>query len=410
MPLIATLFFEPLDVLVFRDHRPFVAGQHFLARSVFPLPSVFFGALRTALFERAGVRFGPFNSKENPFDALTADDRALLGDTDEPGALQLEGPLLALKEDTTKAPSVLLPWPRDLDVDKTKDEALPVYPAYPRPTPGRSLRWRSQSSEGSLHPLTHLPTSDLPRGGKPDKTRRLLTAEGALKYISASAKGATRLDLTPCVDFVPERCILTHEERTGIARTRAESPQDLDPLTVEESMLYTVRTWRLTRGAGFLIDLHLADHQRALKDHLDQILGKIDRGLVRLGGKGHLASVTVYPAPDSPLESLRRTTSTIARSATDAARKAWCLTPSVLDPAPHTMVLGDTLRLGGVNLRGTAKNPRGPRPLVPALAPGAVVFLDKPSALTSHLNAPPGHPACAGYGVHLSISYTLPGA
>ena len=359
MPPIATLFFEPLDVLVFRDHRPFVAGQHFLARSVFPLPSVFFGALRAALFEHAGVRFGSFDSRENPFSALRdkPDDRALLGDADEPGALQLQGPLLALKEDSTKTPSVLLPWPRDLDVGKTESETgwledwctceafrdldvgktesetLSVYPAYPRSTSGSSsLRWHSDNNH--LHPLNHLPQSDLPRDGKPDKTRRLLTAEGALKYVSASAKGAARLDLTPCVDFVPERCILIHEERTGIARTRAESSHELDPLTVEESMLYTIQTWRLAPGAGFLVDLHLADHHRALAHRLHDLLAQINHGLIRLGGKGHLARVTVDRTAESPLESLRHKASTSTRSTTTTARKAWCLTPAPSTPPP----------------------------------------------------------------------------
>ncbi len=407
MQPIATLFFEPLDVLVFRDHRPFVAGQHFLARSVFPLPSVFFGALRTVLFERAGVRFGAFN--EDPFCALESDDRALLGDADEPGALQLEGPLLAMKDEATQAPSVFLPWPRDLDVGKPQNETLPVYPAYPRPTAGTSLRWRLQSPQGALHQLTHLPASALPRDGKPDTEARLLTAAGAQKYCSASANGTPHVDLTRDADFVRERCVLTREQRTGIARTRADADHP-DPLTVEESMLYTVETWRLARGAGFLVDLHLADHQPAREARLRNLLAGIHGALVRLGGKGHLARVTIYPGQDSPLESLRQTTSKIAESVTATARKAWCLTPSVLERMDHTMVLGDTLRLGGVNLRATKQGPRGPRPLVGALAPGAVVFLDKPTALTPHLSAPPGHPACAGYGVHLSIPYTRPGA
>ena len=57
---------EPLDVLLFRDGKPFSAGADHLARSVFPpFPSTFAGFIRSRLYldagknwKRAGKMFG----------------------------------------------------------------------------------------------------------------------------------------------------------------------------------------------------------------------------------------------------------------------------------------------------------------------------------------------------------------
>ncbi len=46
-----SLLIEPLDVLLFRDGRPFSAGMDHLAGSVFPpLPSTIAGFIRSRLF------------------------------------------------------------------------------------------------------------------------------------------------------------------------------------------------------------------------------------------------------------------------------------------------------------------------------------------------------------------------
>lgn len=429
MPPIATLFFEPLDVLLFRDHRPFMAGQHFLARSTFPRPSVFFGAIRAALFERADVRFGPFG--HDPFSGLSAENRALLGDASATGALELAGPLLARRSPKPTDPlELLLPWPRDLDpaagdpAARQLKDAKPVvrkyFPAYPQGAPGTSLRLHVQGKTPSVHELPLLPKSDLPRDGKPEKKRRRLTHEGALRYARATAAGQRSVMLTDHEHVVDEESVLEREYRTGHARTRAEDPGSADPLTVEESMLYTVEALRLAPGAGFLVDLSLSADKQEHEPRLRALLASLDRAIVRLGGKGHLARVTCHAGEHSPLDKLRQEITKLQQVTGEAkpppaGLKAWCLTPSLVDPERHTMILGDTTRLGGINLQ----KPRGPRPLLGALSPGSVVFLreeasrdqkareeDEKAAYARGLEL--GHPRRAGYGVHFLLPFSLP--
>lgn len=399
-----TLFFEPLDVLVFRDHRPFLAGQNFLARSTFPLPSVFFGALRAALFERAGVRFTG-DRNEDPFAALSDTDRQLLGDADTPGLLELAGPLLARRRDDDL--DLFFPWPRDLDVAPRKDDPdhLDVHPVVPSPHRA-GLRWTGVKMAPLDAPLpARVAAVEL---DKPSEERLLLTEAGARAYLQASAAGLADFSLTP-PDFVHEKLLMTKEPRTGIARTRGEDGPD--PLVVDESMLYTVETWRLSPGTGFAVGLSLPDSPH--EAHLRELLADLHRAPLRLGGKGHLARVHRL---DRPL--LRDLD--VPRLTSPAGFKSWCLTPSLLDPAAEprpTLVLGDTLRLGGINLRGkSGKGKPVPRPLVGALDRGAVLYFPATSTdLSARIRtaneargSDSGHPLHAGYGLHAWIPYAQP--
>ena len=408
MTHIATLFFEPLDVLVFRDHRPFLAGQHFRARSRFPLPSVFFGALRAALFERAGARF---DRDHDPFETLAPSDRALLGDAASAGLLELAGPILARRECDSIAP--LLPWPRDLDLELHTDEErksdADVTAHLVVPAQGLAdLRWRGGELVRLEKPLPRRIGAST--GEKPTKERLLLTTAGAAAYARASATGSASFDLRYGEGCERERCILTKEIRSGIALARADS--GADPRSVEESMLFSVETWRLARAHGFAVDLSLAEADVATHgDRLRALLKQINGTPLRLGGKGHLARITCLENPLlAPLDKALSAAS--IKSGTPA--KSWCLTPSLIDPATAQpapcMVLGESIRLGGVNLRGRR---RGPRPLVGALVPGSVLFFDRvddPSVLDRALHADPhgeehGHPSSAGYGAHRLLPY-----
>lgn len=412
-----TLFFEPLDVLVFRDHRPFMAGQHFLARGVYPLPSVFFGAIRAALFERVGVRFTRWD--DNPFTQLTPQAREVLGDAEVPGCLELAGPLLARRTGPAGRLEVYLPWPRDLDIGASAHAAHsdgpPVLDAFPvGPSPRRAgLRWRpGEENRSSMSTLDHpLPASDRP-AGKPTKTRYLLTARGAEKYARASAEGQSDFKLTAAsVDICDERDLLIKERRTGIARARADN--GVDPLTVDESMLFTVETWRLAERVGFAVDISLsATAQEHARWFHEQVAG-LQHATVRLGGKGHLARIHVI---DGPL--LADLDARLPPAKTPGIYKAWNLTPSLLDPASATprpaMVLGDTTRLGGINLRATKGRRPGPRPLIGALGPGSVVvYADEhiPDELHRQIDEanrrgePHGHHRRAGYGIHRLLPY-----
>lgn len=59
------LFIEPIDVWFFRDNKPFIAAQNFVARSMFPpTPQTVLGALRTAYLEQEQVDWAAFGRGE----------------------------------------------------------------------------------------------------------------------------------------------------------------------------------------------------------------------------------------------------------------------------------------------------------------------------------------------------------
>jgi len=93
------VLFDPLDVLFFRDSRPFAAGDASAAHSGFPLPSVFYGALRTHLLARAGVDFEAYADAERRPTEVPGDLLDVVGTPAQPGTLRVRGPMLASKAD-----------------------------------------------------------------------------------------------------------------------------------------------------------------------------------------------------------------------------------------------------------------------------------------------------------------------
>lgn len=79
------IFIEPSDVWLFRDGRPFMAGEDHVARSLFPpTPRTMQGVIRSARLAYGGASFT--NRATWPPDVGTPDDF---------GALQMRGPLIA---------------------------------------------------------------------------------------------------------------------------------------------------------------------------------------------------------------------------------------------------------------------------------------------------------------------------
>ena len=100
------LFIEPSDVLLFRDGKPFSAGDDHAARSIFPpSPRTFQGAVRAAILSRHG------------FDMAKAS--SIIGDSNSYGRLQqMRGPFIA-RQSGNEDPQRLLPLP--LSVGLTKE-------------------------------------------------------------------------------------------------------------------------------------------------------------------------------------------------------------------------------------------------------------------------------------------------
>lgn len=66
LPMIKTIELEALDTLFFRDGKPFTMGEDTWAEGIFPpLPSVIYGALRTAYFSEDIERFKTIEKKDD---------------------------------------------------------------------------------------------------------------------------------------------------------------------------------------------------------------------------------------------------------------------------------------------------------------------------------------------------------
>ncbi len=259
-----TMFFEPLDVLLFRDHRPFDAGVHYVARGIFPLPSVMLGCLRTALFLQQGADF-----HDRPhFGIASAAVRTLLGNAERPGRLHLRGPLLARWTDTGVFP--YFAPPKDLSFPEKKktgtDREAEVPYELLRPLPSRAdlaTTWHF-GGEASQPSRWRLPLSATPPDKHPEQV--YLTRTGAARLLQDSAAGVLEKG-----DYVAERQLYQVESRTGIAREDTGAAQD--------HMLYTKLAYRLAERVGFAVDV---EADGPVHDMLQGLQGKV----VTLGGKG----------------------------------------------------------------------------------------------------------------------------
>lgn len=382
-----TLLLEPLGVLMFRDHRPFDAGQHVLARSQYPMPSVFRGAIRTALFHTAGADFR--RAKFGLDDQL----HAILGSSEEAEAFELSGPLLAVL-DASGEPAPLFPWPADLFMPKNTPHQMLLRPhERSGPHASTSLRLGPPTAEHarSLECLdVALPWLDQ-SVGKPASGTRWLTSAGAELYVKAERQ---KLELKAGSHWIDQGHLMDFEERVGIAR----ATRDTDRLVAAESMLYILQTWRLAEGVRFAVEVDLGALEGAALDQAKELLHQIDGTLLRLGGRSQHARIKLVEHSLVPDFMLREPSE-------GQPHKLWVWTPALFDPAALAAsnqrlrgALAERVRVGGYDM-ATGR----PRPLLSGLAKGAVLWFDAPNldALRNHQEryaCENRHPSPRGYG------------
>jgi CRISPR-associated protein Cmr3 len=298
-----TVFFEPLDVLQFRDHRPFDAGEQFLARSIFPRPSVFLGCIRTALFRGAGA---DFSVRRDHFGIASEWANKLLGGPDRLGTLSLRGPLLA-RYSQSGSIEPLFPLPYDLV--RTESGALRTLEMWDSSAVAgvapRRFHWDGKGLRPSGGPLSWISA-----GIVKEKEHCFLSHTGALAYLASN----------PDIDIsfteagkVPAEQLYKMEDRVGIQR-------NADRLTADNQMLYTTRPFRLAESVGFAVDITDPGEEEAQK-----AIRCLHGQVVPLGGKAHRARVHV-------LEKVSLWPKALEWDGQDADRalKLWFLTPFVV--------------------------------------------------------------------------------
>jgi len=220
---------KALDTLFFRDGRPFSMGEGSWAAGSFPpVPSVFYGALRTAYFAR---RPGDINKANRPGDPTAA--------------LQIKGIYLELGD------QVCLPLPADCA--GLKEEC------------GKALLLRpAKAPEASSCPV--------PLVLEPPAGAEVKAVEGGV-LDSLSLAGYLSLREEEFYYFSLSEFILP-ESKIGIGRNKATG-------TAQDHMLYRVAMWRLEPRVR-------AGSQNQAVSILVEFTGLDlpEKGLLRLGGEG----------------------------------------------------------------------------------------------------------------------------
>ncbi len=284
------LWIKPLDVLLFRDSRPFTGGESHRARSLFPpSPLTFQGAIRAVLLgealRKAGSDFPSYRHHlkqralqgsvegEKKFDGIVD----TYGDEAGFGRLQLHGPFLARRDGDRPEP--FFPVPYDLfllsereGMGEAKGEksvkALSLTPLR--------FEWRTPPICDENWPDSFLFLWS--REAVEEAAGYWLSTEGLKRYLRDEE--TDRLE--------PSRSFYKSEPRFGIRLQRERR-------TVEIGMLYMADFIRLRNKVGFLLEID-AEEEGAL----EPLKGA---GLLALGGERRAARYEEIS--DDPLGELK---------------------------------------------------------------------------------------------------------
>lgn len=254
------LFIEPVDVWMFRDGRPFDAGEDHLAASRFPPhPTVMQGALRSHHLVVKGVDLTD-----------SAAIRAAVGTASDYGPLRMRGPFLARREDGTV--TRYHPLPADAAIEDGQLPArgaaqgggLRARPVKPREAPSGVI--------ASVQTALLLWPEDEPR----KVTGSFWLREDRLaEYLAGRSTAVTS-----------SAHLFAFEDRLGIGR-------DDHTRTAREGALYQARFVRPCPEVGLDLVVHGLE-------------GWPPNGVVRMGGEGRggrycASNSAEWPAPPTPL-------------------------------------------------------------------------------------------------------------
>ena len=268
------IFIQPIDVLMLRGNRQFGGGGDWGEALMPPWPSLFSGAIRSAILSQRGVDIAKFLSGSE----IDSKIRHSLGFP--PGGDF--GTFRVIKSNIARITSSgverLFHLPADLEVSQSSEKKYVV--RYKKPVvipPSFSMT------------SARTPKVAFTQGGAGGKGggSHLLTSAGFEKW--------RRMEQIPENDLLSPSDIYSIESRLGIGL-------DSDRRTAQHSLIYTTDAISMEVGYGFLVKVQDSD------DLLD------DSGLLRLGGDGRGATYrTVTSTTETPLES--STTGIVPKSA-----------------------------------------------------------------------------------------------
>ncbi len=248
------IFVEASDVWLFRDGRPFTAGEQGRAVSFFPpMPQTVQGVIRSARIAQSGEPFDSRHWSDGLKDEIGTPPQ---NGQDNFGALQLRGPVIARREDKDKLQR-FFPLPLDVTTLKAADSQEFWHILAPSAAPDVRTNW----PQPGLLPL--LP----PENSEPTKFDTGWLCENALQaYLQGRTCG---------IHVHSHSTLFEREPRLGIQ-------VDSRPKQTAEGMLYQIEFIRPRMDVGLLLEVEGVKLNGA--------------GLLQLGGEaraGCYAEVTV---------------------------------------------------------------------------------------------------------------------
>ncbi|WP_305908586.1 type III-B CRISPR module-associated protein Cmr3 [Methylomarinum sp. Ch1-1] len=250
-----TLQLHALDTWFFRESRPHDAVGASELASLFPPPvRTLAGALRTFIGERIGINWQNLSHQLSGLDFT-----ASLGGSEGLGQLQLQGPWIVYKNQR------LYPAPLYL-----MQGSLDGKPDLQRLQAGQTVRCD----------LGHVRLPELPAGRKGYKAleQRWLTPSGLAQCLNGKTPESQHI-------IAPEQ-LFSHEPRLGIARNNASR-------SVIDGKLYQTRHLRVQDQVHIELDV------QGLPQELLPFLDTRQPALMRLGGEGRMASISMSPTIDT---------------------------------------------------------------------------------------------------------------
>lgn len=383
------LCLEPLDVLFFRDGKPFGAATR--AESGLPMPQTLAGALRTALLERAGFDFEKLathlrNNRKNGRRESIQDALRASGVPASLVDVRVRGPFLARLNERQDVADVLVPIPAILH--EIKGEAnKPLLRLRPLNEREKLPGWKHK-----LRPLW---------------LRYKEATEAAQGYLTGAGQEAFLRDGLPeKAHLVRAETLFGHDHRTGIEILA-------DPLTAKEGGIYgaTFLTLRPNYTAPMDEEKEKREnsHYSAVVLYAEMVFPEgvpsecdgLDGATLPLGGEGRRVAVRKITGWNWPH----------AVPANSKQKPLLVLTtPGLFQERWRPRVLGGHLLAaavpGAVAVSGWDLARNGPKPNRFAAAAGSVYFLDSlPDNLPDALSDDPEDQA-QGWGCYLKGVWT----
>jgi CRISPR-associated protein Cmr3 len=325
---------DPLDVLFFRDGRPFGGGMR--GSGGLPTPRTLAGALRTRIWGEGGFDFNRLVNVPDGGDMVEAVKKGLPAKEQWRADVHIRGPWLYDDRGTVKGPVVSMPGDLLRKGKKSADgEVIRL-----RPTKTAIPGW-SPLHKGMV-PLWHHQACDVERAGG------YLAPAGLEAYLNGKEPDPKQV--------IRAEDLFVWEERTGIA-------VDGDKNSAEDQMLYSARFLRLARGVCLYAEVELPDSAPS-----DLALS----GAMPLGGEGRRVSVTQVARPFAwPVATAKGDGVTLLTVTPGIFRDGWAP-----DGVPSQGMVSASVP-GSVSVSGWDMARHRPKPNQNAVMAGSVYFYNQ---------------------------------